>query len=288
MLAVQNAKGGVGKTTVAVNLAAVLAAEYGKRVLLVDADPQCNASQYLLDDERFERKTQSGNLYDLFHQGVRYFDVVSGKSHPPKSRPTAYEVSIREQTKGSSGSLTLVCASARLYEVQEIAPEMTVRRLRTWLNTKTTAYDQVVIDCPPSISGLSLSAIYAADQIVVPMTADAFAMHGLPILMETLDLYREIFRFKARIAGVLLSMIPGDSKDPMHGSAAPYIPKIIELCTTQQIKCLAVKISKSPFYPSSFAMKKPLPFSGDPDHLPLINELRHLAIELGLVEIPHD
>jgi len=288
VLAVQNVKGGVGKTTIAVNLAALLT-KLGKRVLLIDADPQCNASQYLLTDERFTRRVSDeagkteGNLYDLFHKDVKYLDVISGKPLSTRHPITGYEESIIKAAPESPGSLTLICASAKLFEIQEIAPEMTISRIRKFLSTKSTAYDQVIIDCPPSISSLTLSAFYAADKILVPMFADAFSMHGLPILTSTLSLYREIFNIKAKISGVALSMVP-PSNDPMFHSTQLYIPQITNLCTTLGVKLLRTTISKDPAYPQSFVSKTPLPFSTDPDHASLIDELRRLATDIGIRE----
>ncbi|AGP36686.1 hypothetical protein SCE1572_20625 [Sorangium cellulosum So0157-2] len=106
------------------------------------------------------------------------------------------------------GSLTLVCGSARMFEVQEIAAEIVVSRIKKWLPRAGDAYEHVIIDCPPSISSVSLAALKAADKILVPMTADQFSLHGLPLLMKALREYKKVLDIRAKVAGVVLSMFP--------------------------------------------------------------------------------
>lgn len=294
VLAVQNVKGGVGKTTIAVNLAALLAAKHGKRVLLIDADPQCNASLYLLSDERFDARTREnekgterrkdGNLYDIFHGEVAYLNVVTGKFDDTKATMTGHEELVK--TFDDKGSLTLVCASAQLFEVQEIAAEIVVSRIQEWLKSKHGAYDHVIIDCPPSISSLSLSALKAADEILVPMTADQFSIHGLPILLRTLDKYREVLDIEAPIAGVVLSMFPPEGNSKQRADAERYATKIGTLCDDKEgprVRCLSARVSRDQAYPDSFANRVPLPFSNNSRHFKLVDELQELVAELGLL-----
>lgn len=287
VLAVQNIKGGVGKTTIAVNLAALLAEKHHKQVLVIDADPQCNASLYLLDDPRFDARTrndpqrQEGNLYDLFHGDVRYLDVVTGQHYGPKRSTSNCRELVR--TCAGGGSLSLVCGSAELFDVQEIAAELVLPRLKRWIRTTGDAYDHVIIDCPPSISSLSLSALKAADSILVPMAADVFSVHGLRILLETLARYKKVYDIQAKVAGVVLSLFPPDG-DARRTGAENYAQRIREACATNvpAIPCLMQSISRDNAYPESFENRLPLPFSR-PAHDRLVGELDAIATELGLI-----
>ncbi|WP_437798011.1 ParA family protein [Sorangium sp. So ce693] len=291
VLAVQNVKGGVGKTTVAVNLASLLVERYGKKVLLIDADPQCNASLYLLSDERFLAATDSGsvaekehgNLWDLFHKDVRYIDLVTGRRHGPRTSFDRHYHVVKRGTGG--GLLSLVCGSARLSDIQEMGPELVVSRIRDWLRGSASGDAEVVIiDCPPSIGSLTLSALRAADDILVPMSPDAFALHGLPLLLQKLDQYRTPLRIKCRVAGVLFTLYPPIGAE-VRPAADAYASRIEEICRarTPPVAVFAARISRDEAYPQSFERHEPLPFSNDPKLRSLVDELDGVARDLKLV-----
>ncbi|KYF90830.1 hypothetical protein BE20_16500 [Sorangium cellulosum] len=291
VLAVQNVKGGVGKTTVAVNLASLLVERYSKKVLLIDADPQCNASLYLLSDEQFlaatdndsEATKEHGNLWDLFHKDVKYIDLVTGLRHGPR---TSFRRYYRVVTRGTGGgSLSLVCGSARLSDIQEMGPELVVSRIRDWLRSASSGEAEVVIiDCPPSTGSLTLSALKAADDILVPMSPDAFALHGLPLLLQKLDQYRTPLRIKCRVAGVLFTLYPPPGTSA-RSAADAYAKRIEEACRDRRpsVPVLAARVSRDDAYPRSFEQRKPLPFSSDPTLKPLIDELDRVAKDMKLV-----
>jgi chromosome partitioning protein len=289
VLAVQNIKGGVGKTTIAVNLAALLAEKHHKRVLLIDADPQCNASLYLLSDDEFAARTGEdpgrleGNLYDVFHGDVRYFDVATGRPYGAKRKGSSKGAKVRDCKGG--GSLSLLCGSAQLFDVQEIAAEVVISRIKRWLGATGDAYEHVIIDCPPSISSLSLSALKAADKILVPMTANQFSVHGLPLLLKSLEKYREVFSIKAKIAGVVLSMFPRPDAGGSRTNAEKHLPSLASLCGASKphVPFFSALISMDPAYPASYETHTPLPFSNDSNHQPLIDELQAVASEAGLI-----
>lgn len=156
ILAVANQKGGVGKTTAAISLAAVWASQ-GRRVLLVDMDPQGNASAGLGVEEASLDVTVS--------------EVLRG------------DHSIREATCSVPGGIDLLPADIGLaaLEAEDISIDSVIEVL------KQTQYDRIVIDCPPSLGRLTLCSLAAADRVLVPIRAGRFSLHGLRQLLMTVD-----------------------------------------------------------------------------------------------------
>jgi chromosome partitioning protein len=182
ILAIGNQKGGVGKTTTAINLAACLALD-GLKILLVDCDPQANATGGL----GVARDDQRGSIYDVLMGDLSAAEVLL---------PTEI------------GNLTLLPGSKNLTgaNIELSAADDRATRLRTALTPIQANYDLVILDCPPALDLLTLNALAAADSLIVPMQAEYFALEGISELVSNLERVRAAFNPRLTIEGVLLTM----------------------------------------------------------------------------------
>ena len=183
ILAIANQKGGVGKTTTCVNLAASLAATK-RKVLLIDMDPQGNATM--------------GCGIEKSNLELTVCDVLLGESE-------AQDVILRVET----GNFDLLPGNedATLAEVkllQEIGREM---RLKQAINSIKGKYDFILIDCPPSINMLTVNALTAADGVLIPMQCEYYALEGLTSLINTIDQINKTVNSKLEIYGLLRTMV---------------------------------------------------------------------------------
>jgi chromosome partitioning protein len=185
IVAVANQKGGVGKTTTAINLAASVATR-GHRVLLVDFDPQGNASSGV----GYTRDRIQLTIYDALVGDVSTADVIR-----PTEITTLFVIPSTTDLVGA--------------EIELIGAEQRERYLATALAPVLDRFDYVVIDCPPSLGILTLNALVAADGVVVPMQAEYFALEGLSALTATIDKVRAAYNPRLTIDGVLFTMYDG-------------------------------------------------------------------------------
>ena len=209
-----NQKGGVGKTTTAVSLAAALGRR-GQRVLLVDLDPQSNATSAL----GFDGSNQPG-IYDALLNDVPIQDCV---------------VRIEDER------IDLVPSSRELSGAEvELVPQMArERRLVNAMASVRDSYDWVLVDCPPSLGLLTINALTASDSVIIPVQCEYMALEGLSRLMETLDLVRRNLNPGLAILGVLLTMFDGRTRlaqqvvDEVRGhfsqTFATVIPRSVRL-----------------------------------------------------------
>ncbi len=182
ILAIANQKGGVGKTTTCVNLAASLAA-MKKRVLLVDLDPQGNATM--------------GSGVDKHQLPLSIYDVL------------VHGVSVREVAlhTGESGFHVLPAnGDLTAAEVELIDVEHKERRLRDALQLADADYDYVLVDCPPSLNMLTLNGLVAADGVIIAMQCEYFALEGLSALVNTIEQVAAAVNPKLQIEGILRTM----------------------------------------------------------------------------------
>jgi len=184
IIAVSNQKGGVGKTTTSVNLAACVA-DAGKRVLLIDIDPQGNASSGLGQQAK---------------DGLSVYQVIIGELEAEKAIVTT-----------DFGSLDVLPSSIELAgaEIELVAMPGRETLLREALAPIRERYDYIFIDCPPSLSLLTLNAMTAADSVLIPIQCEYYALEGVGQLMNTLQLVRKRLNPELAIEGVVLTMLDG-------------------------------------------------------------------------------
>ena len=217
VVAVANQKGGVGKTTTAVNLSACLAVG-DKRTLLIDLDPQGNATSALgVDREQVSRNT-AGVLFD----GQKAVDAATPTDIP---------------------SLLLVASGKDLLGAELTLGDMPEREscLKAGMAGCRDAYDFIVVDCPPSIGLLTVNAIVAADTVLVPLQCEYFALEGLAQILETLRMCRQRLNPGLQLEGVLLTMfdsrlrlsmqVAEDVRQHLPGRVfEAMIPRNVRLC----------------------------------------------------------
>ncbi len=183
IIAVVNQKGGVGKTTTAVNLTAALT-DMGKRVLLCDFDPQANATSGM----GLNKRKLTSSVYDVVVNEVPAKDSV---------------------VKGKYGDVLPATADLAGAAVELIGLPDATFRLKNALQTIQNEYDLILIDCPPSLEMLTLNGLAAADGILVPVQCEYYALEGLTDLMTTLRMVKKRINPNLEIFGVALTMFDG-------------------------------------------------------------------------------
>ncbi|MSQ61977.1 MAG: ParA family protein [Dehalococcoidia bacterium] len=182
VIAIVNQKGGVGKTTTAVNLGAAIA-ELGLRVLLIDLDPQRNATSTL------GKGSPSGGIYQALLDDVPASDLIIATSAGVDLLPATAEL-----------------AGAEVELVPQMAREYRLRRL---LEPLLPSYDFILIDCPPSLGLLTVNALTAAKEVLVPVQCEYLSLEGLSQLTQTLELVRRNLNPDLLLRGLLLTMFDG-------------------------------------------------------------------------------
>jgi len=204
-----NMKGGVGKTTLAVNIGYALATEHSQRVLLVDCDPQFNASTYLLPESKYIKhitENKKLSVVDIFLPSRQPPPRTVAVPQPQRPRHfrrlTSYTINVYK----AAGRLDLIASKLELMEA-ETARRRTEDRLKNFLQEKAGPYDFVLIDCPPTISIFTQAAILASDSYLVPLKPDPLSTIGLPLLERWLSEFTEDAGISLQALGIVFCMV---------------------------------------------------------------------------------
>jgi chromosome partitioning protein len=224
ILAVANQKGGVGKTTTAINLGTAMAA-VGSRVLLLDSDPQGNASTGLGVTRAMRRKT----LYDVLMEGTPAAEAAVKTALPGLDLlPSDPDLSGVETELGHT--------PRRSFRLRDALAPIRAERL----------YDYVLIDCPPALSLLTINAMTAADAVLVPLQCEFFALEGLTQLMRTIELVRGSLNPALEIQGVVLTMF--DRRNSLSAQVASDVREHLGTAVYETVIPRNVRVSEAPSF----------------------------------------
>ncbi len=213
--ALANQKGGVGKTTTAINLGTALAA-MGRKALLVDFDPQGNASTGL----GIDRSHRSRGSYEIILEGLPLAEAVVATAVP---------------------GLSIVPASVDLAgaEIELVNADRREQRLMEALKGSEAQFDYVLIDCPPSLNMLTLNALVAADALLVPLQTEFYALEGLSYLVQTVERVRRSFNPRLELSGIILTMFDrrnGLSEAVAHDVRSHFKDRVFETMIPRNVR----------------------------------------------------
>ncbi len=222
IITISNQKGGVGKTTTAVNLSASIA-KAGQRVLIIDTDPQGNATTGL----GFSKSGLKAGLYD-FMLGSESIDIASVETEMP--------------------GLFLMGATRELVgaEVEMYLEENREYLLKNRLDEIKDKYDFIIIDCPPSLGFLTLNAITASNYVLVPLQCEYFALEGLSQLLDTLKAVKKSLNPELKIVGILLTMY--DARNNLSAQVEEEVRQHFQGTVFDTVIPRNVRLSEAPSY----------------------------------------
>ena len=231
IIAVVNQKGGVGKTTTTINLAAALTLK-GKKVLLIDMDPQGNAATGL----GVPRASRETTIYDVLVDGVAMSEATMETSVPGlKLIPSHVDLAGAELEIGDRAGRTTI--------------------LRDAINEVSSHYDYVLIDCPPSLNLLTVNALSASRSVLVPLQCEFFALEGLSQLLQTIEMAKARINPDLVIDGVMLTMY--DPRNRLSAQVAADVRKHLGRAVFQTIIPRNVRIAEAPSFGKPVLMYDP-------------------------------
>ena len=221
IISIANQKGGVGKTTTTVNLSATLAKK-GKKILLIDADPQGNATSAVGLD-----KNSTYSLYDVLINEVEFENTIQ-------------ETSLKKLYVCPS-NISLAGA-----EVELVSMMSREKRLKEQLDKIKDEFDYIFIDCPPSLGLITLNSLTASDSVLIPVQCEYFALEGLGQLMNTINLVKKHLNKELQIEGAVLTMY--DVRTNLANQVVKEVKKYFEDKVYKNVIPRNVKLSEAPSY----------------------------------------
>lgn len=221
VISIANQKGGVGKTTTAVNISTIIAKK-NKKVMLIDADPQGNASSGL----GLEKET-GNSLYDVLINDVEIIDTLKDTN--------------MKNLKVCPSNMNLAGAEVEL--VSQMSRE---QRLKEKLDNIKDKFDYIIIDCPPSLGLITLNALTASDSVLIPVQCEYFALEGLGQLLNTVNLVKKHLNKNIEIEGAVLTMY--DMRTNLSNQVVKEVKRYFDDKVYKTVIPRNIKLSEAPSY----------------------------------------
>ncbi len=221
VISIANQKGGVGKTTTSVNISTILAKK-GKKVLMIDTDPQGNATSGLGID-----KNVNFSIYDVIINDVEIDNTI--------------QQTMVKNLEVCPSNIDLAGA-----EVELVSMEDREYKLKEKIDSQKDKYDYIIIDCPPSLGLITLNAFTASDSVLIPVQCEYYALEGLGQLLNTIQLVQEHLNENLQIEGALLTMF--DARTNLSNQVVREVNKYFENKVYKTVIPRNVKLSEAPSY----------------------------------------
>ena len=221
IISIANQKGGVGKTTTAINMSTILA-KRGKKVLFIDADPQGNGTSGL-----GVNKEQKFSIYDVLIEDIEVENTLQ--------KTQVKKLDLCPSNMNLAGA-----------EVQLVSMEDREYRLKTKLNNIRDKYDFIIIDCPPSLGLITLNAFTASNSVLIPVQCEYYALEGLGQLLNTVELVKKHMNKDFKVEGALLTMY--DARTNLSNQVVKEVKRYFEDKVYKNVIPRNVKLSEAPSY----------------------------------------